>query len=89
MSDADFATIAGTETLTNKTLTTPTINGGEITNTGGTPRIHGIFLPETHFITFEGTTNNEFETVLTAGDPTADRTITLPDATGTVALQQT
>jgi hypothetical protein len=86
MSDADFATIAGTETLTNKTLTTPTINGGEITNTGGTPRIHGIFLPETHFITFEGTTNNEFETVLTAGDPTADRTITLPDATGTVAL---
>ena len=86
ISDADVASLAGTETLTNKTLTTPTINGGEITNTGGTPRIHGIFLPETHFITFEGTTNNEFETVLTAGDPTADRTITLPDATGTVAL---
>lgn len=28
VTDADFATIAGTETLTNKTLTTPTINGG-------------------------------------------------------------
>ena len=27
LSDADFATLAGTETLTNKTLTTPTVNG--------------------------------------------------------------
>jgi hypothetical protein len=86
ISDADVATLAGTETLTNKTLTTPTINGGEITATGGTPRIHGIYLPDSHFITFEGATNNEFETVLTVADPTADRTITLPDATGTVAL---
>jgi hypothetical protein len=88
ISDADVATIAGTETLTNKTLTTPTINGGEITATGGTPRIHGIYLPDTHFITFEGTTNNEFETVLTTIDPTADRTISLPDGTGTLALAE-
>ena len=76
-----------TDTLSNKTLTTPTINGGEITATGGTPRIHGIYLPDSHFITYEGATNNEFETVLTVADPTADRTITLPDATGTLALE--
>jgi len=75
-----------TQTLSNKTLTTPTINGGEFTEIGGTPRIHGIYLPSPHIITFEGATNNEFETVLTAGDPTADRTITLPDASGTIAL---
>jgi hypothetical protein len=37
-------------------------------------------------ITFEGSTANDFETTLTVTDPTADRTITLPDATGTVAL---
>ena len=38
-------------------------------------------------IVFEGTTDNGFETTLTVTDPaTADRTITLPDATGTVAL---
>ena len=37
-------------------------------------------------ITFEGSTANDFETSLTATDPTADRTITFPDATGTVAL---
>ena len=37
-------------------------------------------------IVFEGATNDTFETTLTVTDPTADRTITLPDATGTVAL---
>ena len=86
ISDADVATLAGTETLTNKTLTTPTINGPTITDTGQTPTIHGIYLPAPHTIIFEGTTANDFETTLTAGEPTGDRTITLPDATGTVAL---
>ena len=37
-------------------------------------------------ITFEGATANAFETTLAVTDPTADRTITFPDATGTVAL---
>jgi hypothetical protein len=35
-------------------------------------------------ITFEGATEDANETTLTAVDPTADRTITLPDVTGTV-----
>jgi len=35
-------------------------------------------------IVFEGSTANGFETTLTLVDPTADRTITLPNATGTV-----
>lgn len=34
----------------------------------------------------EGATDNTFETTLTVDDPTADRTITFPNATGTVAL---
>ena len=78
--------IDSTQTLSNKTLTTPIINGPEITATGGTPRIHGIYLPEPHFITFEGATTNEYETVLTVVDPTADRTISLPDASGTLTV---
>ena len=86
VTDADVATLAGTETLTNKTLTTPTINGPTITATGQTPTIHGIYLPAPHNIIFEGTTANDFETTLEAGEPTGDRTITLPDASGTVAL---
>lgn len=36
---------------------------------------------------FEGTTNDANELTLTVADPTADRTITLPDLTGTVMLR--
>jgi hypothetical protein len=72
------------ETLTNKTLTTPTINGPTITATGQTPVIHGILLPATHTIIYEGTTDDAFETTLTVVDPTADRTVSLPNATTTL-----
>ena len=35
-------------------------------------------------IIFEGTTDDAFEATLSGGDPTADRTLTLPDVTGTL-----
>ena len=35
---------------------------------------------------FEGFLANAYETTLTVAEPTADRTVTLPDATGVVAL---
>ena len=38
-------------------------------------------------LVFEGATDNTNETTLTVVDPTSDRTITLPDATGTVIIQ--
>jgi hypothetical protein len=119
MSDADFATIAGSETLTNKTLTTPVIssitNGaatltlptstgtialtsdiaaGIVTETGTqtltnktltSPVITGAVFNDGSIV-FEGATANDHETTFTITDPTADRTITFPDATGTVAL---
>lgn len=37
-------------------------------------------------IVFEGSTADAFETTVTVTDPTADRTITLPNLTGTVSL---
>jgi len=37
-------------------------------------------------IIFEGDTDDSFETTLAVTDPTADRTLTLPNATGTVSL---
>jgi predicted regulator of Ras-like GTPase activity (Roadblock/LC7/MglB family) len=62
------------------------LNAGE----GIRTEIHGILIPSAgatgHTIAFEGATDNDFETVLTVTDPTADRTITFPNATGTVAL---
>mgnify|MGYP001261439876 FL=1 len=43
-----------------------------------------IFLEAGKSVIFEGTTSDDFEISLNGGDPTADRTITLPDNTGTV-----
>ena len=40
----------------------------------------------TNSFKFEGSTTNDYELVLQVEDPTADRTITLPDTSGTVAL---
>ena len=37
-------------------------------------------------VTFEGATEDDHETVLTTVDPTADRSILLPNASGTIAL---
>lgn len=46
-----------------------------------------LYLPAGKTLVFEGTTDNAFETALTAGDPTADRTITLPDRTGQMCVE--
>jgi hypothetical protein len=63
---APVVTLTNSITLTNKTLTSPIVDG-----TG---------------IIFEGSTADANETTLTVTDPTADRTITLPNASGTVGL---
>ena len=63
------------------------IAGQGLNSGNGHVHIHGIYLPVTHDIQFEGSTNNGFETVLTVVDPTDDRTLSLPDETGTIATQ--
>ena len=37
-------------------------------------------------LVFEGALENAFETTLTVAEPTSDRTITLPDQSGTLAM---
>ena len=51
---------------------------------GGT--MTGDILLDDCNLVFEGSTPNDYETTLTVTDPTADRTVTLQDASGTVAL---
>ena len=51
--------------------------------TGGTMTGH-LTMGEDQTIIFEGATDDAYETTLTVTDPTADRTITLPNVTGTV-----
>ena len=43
----------------------------------------------TNSFTFEGTTSDDHETILTVENPTADRTVTIPNATGTIVLKDT
>lgn len=53
---------------------------------GGNFFYKNLNLMQNTDLIFEGSTDDTNETTLTVADPTADRTITLPDATGTVAL---
>ena len=55
----------------------------KLSSTGGTMTGHLTMGEDTHII-FEGATDDAHETTLTVADPTADRTITLPNVTGTV-----
>ncbi len=82
-----FVGLAATQTLTNKTLTSPTINSASIsapTLTGAVTATGAVFAGGSPLV-FEGATDNGFETTFAITDPTADRTVTFQDASGTVA----
>jgi hypothetical protein len=79
--DSTVTTLSGSQTLTNKTLTSPTVNAATIT---GVVDMTGAVLSGSSPLVFEGSTADAFETTFAITDPTADRTITFPDATTTV-----
>ena len=85
LSGDDFATLTGTETLTNKTFTSPTISAHTFssgtTTSGMTIGANGIV--------FEGATADAHETTLTVVDPTQDNTITIPNETMTAITTAT
>ena len=85
LSGDDFATLTGTETLTNKTFTSPTVSAHTFssgtTTSGMTIGANGIV--------FEGATADAHETTLTAVDPTQDNTITIPNETMTAITTAT
>lgn len=66
-------------TLSNKTLEAPTINNATFTGAQS-----GLTIKFNESIVLEGTTDDAYEMTLSAGDPTADRTVTLPNATTTL-----
>ena len=66
-----------TKTLTNKTLTSPTITS---------PTVTGLHLNDSGF-TVEGSSEDGNETTVSFTNPTADRTITMPNETGIVLLK--
>ena len=74
--------VGGLETTGNVTV------GGNLTVTGTTTTVDVASINITNSFSFEGATPDGFETTLTVADPTADRTITLPDVTGYAAILQ-
>jgi len=81
--DSTVATLTGSQTLTNKTFTSPTLN---VHNFTGTQTGLGV---GSGAIIFEGATADNFETTLTVEDPTQDNTITLPNASGDIITDTT
>lgn len=73
-------------TITNNTGegAIPTVAIGQAVGATDSPTFANLSLSGS--LSLEGATANDYETVLQVVDPTADRTITFPDATGTVAL---
>ena len=71
---SDVVQLTASQTLSNKTFTSPTINA--FTMTSGTNS--GMNVGSGGII-FEGATADAHETTLTAEDPTADATITIPN----------
>jgi len=62
---------------------------GDLIVSGTTTTINSSTIEITNSFTFEGSTADAYETVLGVVDPTADRTINLPNASGTIVLQDT
>jgi hypothetical protein len=60
--------------------------GGNLTVQGTTTTIDSATINVVSSFVFEGATDDSYETTLTVTDPTADRTITIPNATGTLAI---
>ena len=84
------ATITGGTGVTSSAATTGegtthSLSIGQDVATSASVTFAGLTLNSGSMV-FEGATADAHETTLAVTDPTADRTVTLPDATGTVAL---
>ena len=85
-------TLTVAEPTSDRTITLPNVTGTVIT-TGNLSDITDLGVLTTNLnlgqninIVFEGSTNDNYETTLTVADPTSDRTLTLPNQSGTLAM---
>ena len=76
---SDVVQLTASQTLTNKTFTSPTINAMTFASGQSTSSLN----IGANGVVFEGATDDAHETTLTAVDPTQDNVITIPDATMT------
>lgn len=98
-SDANKPISSATQTALNlkAPLADPTFTGtvnaadltlsGNLTVNGTTTTVNSTAVNVNNQVIFEGATADAYETTLTVIDPTADRTISLPDTSGTLATE--
>ena len=82
---SDVVQLTASQTLSNKTFTSPTIN----TMTFASGQLSSGLNIGSGGIVFEGATADAHETTLQAEDPTQDNTITIPDSTMTAITTAT
>ena len=80
---SNVVTLTGSQTLTNKTFTAPTLDSFTLTGTNSSLNIGG------GGIVFEGSSDDAHETTLIAKEPGQDATITIPDASMTAITTAT
>jgi hypothetical protein len=85
VANAFETTLTVDEPTSDRTITLPNVTGTVIT-TGNLEFPTSLNLQTNANIIFEGSTDDAYETTLTVADPTADRTITLPNQNGTIAM---
>jgi hypothetical protein len=78
-------TLTVAEPTQDRTITLPDVSGTVIT-TGNLQFPTSLNLQQNANIIFEGSIDDAFETTLTVTNPTSDRTITLPNQSGTLAM---
>jgi hypothetical protein len=83
--------ISGTAISIGHTTSETTVNDnltvtGNLTVSGTTTTVDSTTINVQNTLVFEGSTANDHETTLTTVDPTADRTISLPNQSGTLPV---
>ena len=90
----DYSTVASTSYVDSavgglqNTVTSDYVLIADVGNAGGPAKLDAdgnLLVPKSSII-LEGSSADANETTITVSNPTADRTITIPDASGTVAL---
>lgn len=82
-----FPDVSGTVVTTGNLTAITTLTSPTISNATFTGQQSGLQVAFNDVLVFEGTTADAYELTLSAGEPTDDRTVTLPDETDTLATQ--
>lgn len=83
---SDGIDVTGHIDATTLTTTGNVAVGGNLTVTGTTTTVNTVTMNAQNAVIFEGATADDYETTLTIIDPTADRTINLPNQSGTIPV---